>query len=175
MGPMARPILAAVAQAESADVQVIRLLASLSSSFDCASSADMQLVLARGVELARIIFANPYKSKSDLEYAREHGILKTTFDNTDELVKIEKVHPHAELFLRILTGDNGAKINLNEKFGATPKSAERLLCLVKELALDIVCVSFRIGSGATNTDSFEAQSTTPGHCSITADLEHRTT
>jgi ornithine decarboxylase len=59
--------------------------------FDCASPAEIKLVLDCSVEPSRIIFANPCKSTSDIQYAIREGVLTWTFDSENELQKIRQI------------------------------------------------------------------------------------
>ena len=68
---------------------VLRTLASLGCSFDCASKTEIQQVLALpSVHAEDIIFANPCKLRSHLVYAREVGVKRMTFDSELELHKV---------------------------------------------------------------------------------------
>jgi hypothetical protein len=53
---------------------LLKLLASLGAGFDCASKAELEAVLAMGVDKDRIIFAHPCKRACDLRFARDAGI-----------------------------------------------------------------------------------------------------
>lgn len=53
---------------------LLKLLASLGAGFDCASKAELEAVLALGVDKERIIFAHPCKRPCDLRFARDAGI-----------------------------------------------------------------------------------------------------
>jgi len=44
----------------------------------------------------RIIFANPIKSTSDIEYAKDNGIELMTVDNKTEIYKIKDFFPKAK-------------------------------------------------------------------------------
>jgi ornithine decarboxylase len=77
-----------------------------------------------------------------------------TFDNTDELHKIKKLFPDAELFLRISTDDSSSLCRLSLKFGAALDTTEELLSLAKKLGLNVVGVSFHVGSGASDPMAF---------------------
>lgn len=77
-----------------------------------------------------------------------------TFDNADELYKIKQHFPGAELFLRILTDDSSSLCRLSLKFGASLDSTDALLALAKELELNVVGVSFHVGSGASDPMAF---------------------
>jgi ornithine decarboxylase len=77
-----------------------------------------------------------------------------TFDNADELHKVKKLYPEAELFLRISTDDSSSLCRLSLKFGAAMDSTDGLLRLAKELGLNVVGVSFHVGSGASDPLAF---------------------
>jgi ornithine decarboxylase len=121
------------------DPKVIRLLASLGVGFDCASKMEIQKVLHMGVDPDQIIYANPCKQASHIHYSAQKKVYKMTFDNSDELYKIKSFHPHAKLVIRILPNDHlNQKGQLGAKYGATLAAVPRLLCLAKELSLDVI-------------------------------------
>ena len=136
------------------DPKVIRLLASLGTGFDCASKAEIDQVLAAGVSPDRIIYAQPCKTKSYIKHAASQGVKQMTFDNADELYKTAALFPNAELYLRILTDDSSSLCRLSLKFGASLDTTLSLLKLAKSLNLNVVGVSFHVGSGASDPQSF---------------------
>ncbi|MCJ1306450.1 Ornithine decarboxylase [Agyrium rufum] len=136
------------------DLKVLKLLASLGTGFDCASKAEIETVLAAGVDPSRIIYAQPCKTKSYIRYAAQVGVKQMTFDNADELYKTKALFPDAELFLRILTDDSSSLCRLSLKFGASLDCTKELLQLAKDLDLSVVGVSFHVGSGASDPQSF---------------------
>jgi ornithine decarboxylase len=73
-----------------------------------------------------------------------------TFDNADELVKIRKHHPKARLVLRLAVDDRGSLCRFSSKFGAQIENVVPLLTRARDLGLDVVGVSFHVGSGCTN-------------------------
>jgi ornithine decarboxylase len=75
------------------------------------------------------------------------GVDMMTFDNADELYKIARVHPRAQLIIRILTDDTKSLCALGIKFGAPLVTVPGLLAKAKELKLNVVGVSFHVGSG----------------------------
>lgn len=58
------------------------------------------------------------------------------------------------LVLRIATDDSKAVCRLSVKFGATLKSSRLLLERAKELGLDVIGVSFHVGSGCTDPETY---------------------
>lgn len=107
-----------------------------------------------GVDPARIIYAQPCKTKSYIRYAAKVGVKQMTFDNADELHKIRAFYPGAELVLRILTDDSASLCQLSAKFGASLGKTHQLLQLAKSLDLNVTGVSFHVGSGASDPASF---------------------
>jgi ornithine decarboxylase len=105
----------------------------------------MRIVLSLGVDPARILFANPCKAPAAIAFAREVGVLRTTFDNIDELDTIKAHMPEAQLLLRVYANDDSAFICLGEKFGAQLDTTEQLLSRAWELGLNVIGVSFHVG------------------------------
>ena len=77
-----------------------------------------------------------------------------TFDNVDELYKISRTHPSAKLVVRILTDDSKSLCRLGLKFGAPLVTVPGLLAKAKELNLDVIGVSFHVGSGCYDSSAF---------------------
>jgi len=136
------------------DNKLLQLLAELGTGFDCASKAEIEQVLRLGIDPSRIIYAQPCKTNSYVRYVASHGVRQMTFDNADELRKIARLFPGAELYLRILTDDSSSLCRLSLKFGASMDSTDGLLALARELNLNVVGVSFHVGSGASDPTAF---------------------
>ncbi|KAI1291238.1 hypothetical protein EDD11_009037 [Mortierella claussenii] len=136
------------------DPMVMRLLASLGTGFDCASKNEIQSVLDLGVDPSRIIYANPCKQNAFVKYAYNHKVRMMTFDNVEELHKIKRLHPDAQLVLRILTDDSKSLCKLGLKFGAPLDTTGHLLTTAQELGLDVIGVSFHVGSGCFDASAF---------------------
>lgn len=60
----------------------------------------------------------------------------------------------SRLVLRIATDDSKAVCQLSVKFGATMKACRGLLERAKELGLNVIGVSFHVGSGCTDPDTY---------------------
>ncbi|KAF7375642.1 Ornithine decarboxylase [Mycena sanguinolenta] len=129
------------------DPYVLRLLAALGTGFDCASNGEISQILDIGVDPSRIIYANPCKAVSFVRNAGKLGVDMMTFDNIDELYKISRAHPRAQLVVRILADDSKSLCAFNTKFGASLVAVPGLLRKAKELNLNVVGVSFHVGSG----------------------------
>ncbi|KAL7377755.1 hypothetical protein ABVT39_003935 [Epinephelus coioides] len=126
----------------------------LDTGFDCASKGEIQMMLSLGVTPEKIIYAHTTKPMSHIRYACAHGVDKMTFDNEDELLKISLCHPKAKLVLRIAVDDSKSLVRLNSKFGASLESVGKLLERAGELDLEVIGVSFHVGSGCTDGGAF---------------------
>jgi len=129
---------------------IIERLVQLGAGFDCASRAEIELVLQKGSK--DIIYANPCKHPSDIEYAHGLGIQLTTFDSVSELYKISK-YP-MDLILRIRADDPTAICPLGNKYCAEESEWDELFSTVKLLGLNLVGISFHVGSGARDEMSY---------------------
>lgn len=137
------------------DPYILRLLAALGTGFDCASNGEISQVLAiGGVDPSRIIFANPCKATSFVRNAAKAGVDMMAFDNADELYKIARAHPGAKLVIRILTDDSKSLCAFGIKFGAPFATVTGLLAKAKELELDVIGVSFHVGSGCYDPSAY---------------------
>ena len=133
---------------------VLRLLAALGTGFDCASKTEIQTILDMGVSPTRIIYAHPCKTSSYIRYASQVNVQMMTFDNAEELIKIHKFYPDAKLILRILTDDSKALCRLSLKYGAPLETTRSLLELASRLGLNVIGVSFHVGSGSYDPTAF---------------------
>ncbi|XP_037332038.2 ornithine decarboxylase-like isoform X2 [Pungitius pungitius] len=137
------------------DAAVLRMMRALDTGFDCASKVEMQRVLSLGVKPDRIIYAHTTKALSHIKYACIHGVNTLTFDSEEELLKISLCHAKAKLVLRIAVDDSASKIRLSLKFGARLESVGELLGRAAELGLEVIGVSFHVGSGCTGSLAFK--------------------
>jgi ornithine decarboxylase len=84
----------------------------------------------------------------------KNGVYTMTFDNVDELYKVARISPAAKLVLRILTDDSKSLCRLGLKFGAPLITVPGLLAKAKDLGLDVIGISFHVGSGCYDPSAF---------------------
>ncbi|KAF8405475.1 hypothetical protein HHK36_010381 [Tetracentron sinense] len=150
--PNVRPFYAVKCNPEPA---FLGALAALGASFDCASQAEIEAVMALGVSADRIVYANPCKAEPHIKYAARMGVKLTTFDSRDEIEKIQKWHPKCALLLRLKAPDDGgARCPLGPKYGALPEEVMPLLQAAHAARLTVSGVSFHVGSGATHSRAY---------------------
>jgi ornithine decarboxylase len=123
-------------------------------SLDLLLQGEIDAVMQLGVSTERIIYANPCKTRSYIDYARRVGVNLMTFDNEPELHKIASIFPSARVVLRIKVDDSHSVCRFSAKFGAHMNDAPHLLQVARALGLQVVGVSFHVGSGCESLDSF---------------------
>jgi len=137
------------------DPAVLSLLASLGSSFDTASVAEIEMALAAGATPNRISFGNTIKKERDVARAYELGIRLFAVDCEDEAQKVARAAPGSAVFCRILTDGEGAEWPLSRKFGCVPAMASEVLARAASLGLEAAGVSFHVGSQQTDLGSWD--------------------
>ena len=116
--------------------------------------AEIDTILNLGTEAEDIIYANPCKTKSFVKHAASVGVDLMTFDNEAELFKVAQHHKSAKMVIRIKVDDSHSVCQFSAKFGAEVDEAGHLLQLAKSLGVEVVGVSFHVGSGCESADSF---------------------
>ncbi|KAK9164608.1 hypothetical protein Syun_005510 [Stephania yunnanensis] len=131
-------------------------LAALGASFDCASKAEIEAILALSVSADRIVFANTCKANAHIRYAASVGVNLATFDSIEEVEKIGRWHPKCALLLRIkpLLDDGVARFPLGAKFGALPEEVVPLLQAARAARLNVAGVSFHVGSVVLDSTAY---------------------
>jgi ornithine decarboxylase len=121
------------------DCNVLKLFRHIGIGFDCSSMNEIKRLIKLNVPGERILYANPIKQTSDIEYACRVGVRGLVFDNEYELAKIKCYHPRAECLLRIKCD------SLPAKFGADHTKARWLIKRAVELGINLVGISFYVG------------------------------
>ncbi|KAF1330705.1 Ornithine decarboxylase, partial [Globisporangium splendens] len=136
------------------DVRVFELLTGLGCGVDCASQPEIAFALRHGVAPDQLIYANTIKQKSHLHFAKTHDVALMTFDNVDELVKVDSEYHDAKLVLRIQVDDSKSRHQLGAKFGAPLADIPLLLETAKQRRLNVVGVCFHVGVGVLDATAF---------------------
>jgi len=139
----------------SPDRELIRTLGKGGCGFDCATMHEIDTVLSLKVPPEDIVYSHPCKPRTHIAYAKSKGVKLMSFDNACELRKVATEFPEAQLLLRLVCEDSSAQCPMSLKFGASKDSWAELLGLVVELGLDLRGVSFHVGSGCKDPQSFE--------------------
>lgn len=137
------------------DPVLVAYLQSLGCDFDCATAAEMDLVVNQMHHPAgRVVFSNPCKLESHIRYARGLNVDLTIIDNKDEIIKVHQNHPTSKVLIRLSCSDSSARSPMSLKFGAPRDQVKPLLEFAAEIGLDVVGVHFHVGSGCSDPSSY---------------------
>lgn len=143
--------------------EIVKTLYEMGSSFDVASMPEFMIVYENIKDMPdkerqdwiwdKVIYANTIKPIETLE-ALDHYKPLVTFDNLEELKKLQKHAPHAGLVLRIRVPNTGSMVELSSKFGADPGEAVDLIESAFAMGLVVEGLSFHVGSQCTNFENY---------------------
>ena len=136
----------------NSDERVLRYLSEHNVGFDCASKGEIAQVLNH---TNNIIFAHPVKKVKDIEYAVSNGIFRMTYDSVYELEKMRSYTSKIQCILRISIHNPCASSDLGIKYGVLRDEYEHVINKTKEYGLNLVGISFHVGSGNRNSSIFD--------------------
>jgi ornithine decarboxylase len=125
-------------------------------NYDCASKNEIKTILDNNCHGDKIIFANPSKIPEHILYAKNNNIKLLTFDSFDEMNKIKLLYPKAQLIIRIKVDDSQSDLKFNTKYGVDINDVPMMLRYASLLELNVVGVSFHVGSRCKNTDVYNS-------------------
>lgn len=147
----------------NSDPNIVKTLYDLGASFDVASLPEFMLVYDNIKNLSpqekqdfiwdKVIYANTIKQVETLQSLDQYKPL-VTYDNPEELKKIQRHCPHAGLVLRIRVPNTGSMVELSSKFGAHPGEAVDLIEAAFKSGLVVEGLSFHVGSQCTNFENY---------------------
>lgn len=133
---------------------ICKLLGSCGLGYDVASIEEINIVKNKVQDLTKIIFAHPIKPVNSIVYARTVDVDYLVFDSEHELYKIKLYHPHAKLFMRLKVDDRESDCRFSDKFGVDKEDIETLLGLAFKMNLNVIGVSFHVGSNCKNAKQY---------------------
>lgn len=133
---------------------ICQLLSLLGVGFDVASKNEINLVKDYVNDIDKVIYANPYKESSSIQYARSIDVDTSVFDSEDELYKMKIYHPKCKLLIRLKVDDKNSLCKFSEKFGVDETEVDKLLRLAKNMDLNVIGISFHVGSGCMDAEQY---------------------
>ena len=129
---------------------VVATLKAEGCGFDLATNGEVDVMLENQITPDDCIHTHPIKRDSDIRYALEYGCKVFVFDNPVELDKFIPYQDKAQLLLRDSFPNPETKVDLSKKFGCTPEAALPLLRKAKSMGLNVIGLSFHVGSQVPN-------------------------
>lgn len=145
------------------DPAIVKTLYDAGASFDVASMPEFMIVHQNIQHMPpkqrqdwiwdRIIYANPIKAIETLTQLDTYKPL-VTYDNLEEIKKLQEYAPNAGLALRLKVPNTGAMAELSSKFGADPGEAVDLILAADRAGFTVEGLSFHVGSQTTNFENY---------------------
>jgi len=139
--PRVRPHYAVKA---NPDRRVIKALLQEGCSFEIASTAELDLLLALGANVAEVFYSNPMKSRQAISYAAAKGVEWFVVDSVDELRRVHELKADAKIYLRVATSNIGS--------GAS--ETREIISTAAKLGADLAGVTFHVGSQCRNPENW---------------------
>lgn len=133
---------------------ICTLLGLYGLGFDVASIEEINIVKDKVQNMNKIVFAHPIKPINSIVYARTVDVDLLVVDSEHELYKIKLYHPHSKILIRLKVDDRDSECRFSEKFGIDKEDIDYLLDLASRMNLNVVGVSFHVGSNCKNAKQY---------------------
>lgn len=132
------------------EIEIVKFLNRTGVGFEIASEGELKMLSSIGVKPSRIISSNPVKSFKFLKMALSYGVRYFAYDSFDEVDKIAKFIPKANVYVRLTVPNEGSEWPLSKKFGVELNEAMELILYAKQKGLNPAGLTFHVGSQCTN-------------------------
>ena len=149
--PRVRPHYAVKA---NPDRRVLKTLMQEDCSFEIASTAELDMLLAIGANVAEVFYSNPMKSRQSIAYAAAKGVEWYVVDSVDELRRVHEIKSDAKMYLRVATPNIGSDWPLSGKFGAGASETREIVATAAKLGADLAGATFHVGSQCRNPENW---------------------
>ena len=149
--PRVRPHYAVKA---NPDRRVVKALMQEGCSFEIASIAELDLLIALGVKPAEVFYSNPVRSRQAVAYAAAKGVEWYVVDSVDELRRVHEIKADAKMYLRVATPNIGSDWPLSGKFGAGAGETREIIQTAAKIGADLAGVTFHAGSQCRNPENW---------------------
>lgn len=153
------------------DERVLRTLHAQGSGFEVASAAELDMLIAIGVDPAEVLFSNPVKRSSEIARAHDAGVWRFAADSPLEIEKLARNAPGCAVFLRLATTPSAHNEVASEgKFGISEDHVCDLARLARVLGLKPYGIAFHVGSQMLDPFAWEPAIAAAGR--VMRELQH---
>jgi ornithine decarboxylase len=129
------------------DEQILRTLHAKGANFEIASAAELDMLMAIGVDPSTVLFSNPVKRSIEIEHAAKAGVWRFAADSLLEIEKLARVAPGSSVFLRMAAPKSDqSEVQSEGKFGIDETQVYDLARLTRRLGLKPYGLAFHVGS-----------------------------
>jgi ornithine decarboxylase len=133
---------------------ILHIIKNLVDGIDVASFGESSICKEAGISSDNIIHTNPVKKEDDLKCSVKQGIKWFVIDNLEEIKKIKRLAPNANILLRIAITNPHCIVNLSSKFGAQEHDILPILKKARAAGLNVRGLSFHVGSQSTEPEIY---------------------
>jgi len=137
------------------DPIVLSFLSLLGCSFNCSSKQEIINCTELNIPSQKLLYDNPIKDSHYIKFARSQDVDFMMFDNETELYKIKLYHPYSQLLIKIKTKEGKIPNKMKDYTGCTVQETKFLLEKAKFLDLQVIGVSFNVGTRCSEPELFE--------------------
>jgi ornithine decarboxylase len=139
----------------NANPQVVRRVVELGGGLEIASPAELDRALEAGARGEQIICSNPIKTPAFLRRLEAAGAFAVVVDSVEEVEKVAQHMPGGRVYIRLAVDNTGSVLPLAGKFGVDGETALELCDLARDLGLQMIGLSFHVGSQCLNVANWE--------------------
>ncbi len=138
----------------NATPRICRLVVESGGGLEIASLAELELALRVGAYGDQIICSNPIKNPAFIRRMQAEGVFACVVDSTYEVEKIAQHAPGTRVYIRLSVDNTGSVLPLAGKFGVSGAQAIEIAELAREKGLDVIGLSFHVGSQCLNPNNW---------------------
>ncbi len=138
----------------NANPRICQLVVERGGGLEIASLAELELALRVGARGDQIICSNPIKNPTFIRRMQAEGVFASVVDSTYEVEKIAQHAPGARVYIRLAVDNTGSVLPLAGKFGVSGEQALEIAELAREKGLDVIGLSFHVGSQCLNPNNW---------------------
>lgn len=134
----------------NSDPTITKRLDSIVDGYDIASLGEWKQLHKNKVSPKRILFSNPVKIPSHIEKTYKDGLRYYALDSVDEIKKLSRLAPGANVYIRVQVSDYGSKFPLSKKYGLLPSHVPEYASFAESVGLKVKGFAFHVGSQSEN-------------------------
>src|SRR6266850_4571200 len=132
------------------DPELLGMLSGLVDGIDVASYPEVALAAAAGIAPERLFHSHPIKKDTDISACLRHGVRWFTYDNADEIPKLQAHAPDANVLLRVAIKNDNCVVDLAAKYGAHQDEALALILQARAAGVNVRGIAFHVGSQSSD-------------------------
>lgn len=132
------------------DPVVCAALAAAGARFEIASSAELAMLIAVGVDPPGLVCSHPAAPDPDISAMASGGVSVYAVDSLGQLTALAAAAPGSQVMVRLATSTAGTTVPSEGKFGVDPDAAVALMVSARAAGLWPTGITWHVGSQCTD-------------------------